>query len=511
MDYFISVHPRSNVRFSALFLDKEEKSSFYPNNFPSMILQEIICVSLDTMADMNIPTNDVPAEQPPAIAPPIKTDDQILPSRKLGACRQKAFTASSTIPSIYIQQFWDTIRSVEKDGREIFSMAIPDAFLTDEIKKAPFYSEYLEHVAKYQQYLDEDHGKAKEGGVPKSPKATKVTKPKIAKQTKPSTPKAAKVTKPANDTAPKHTSSQPPKSTPMPTEPSKKDQGVPEKEPAFDDEEANLQRALKLSLKELETQGPARPVVIRELDSGRIQPLPDVQDQFIFQRCTPIPIEPFGHAESPSLDAEQALTDSEVESDKEVPGIYAGVQDEGQAGSNPGDAENLKLPSEDQVVLEEPASSTGTLSSLQNLDKELSFTNQFPFGDHKKNEPEKINRNQSSVNGLTVSTTIHAPLPTSTATVTTITTTTYLPPPPPQPQQSSFDPILLQRISELEQHMADLIQSNLALEERLDKHGSKLYNLENLNIPHKDEPSSLMRNSHYAVDKAIKHHFELVM
>ncbi|GKC11676.1 hypothetical protein Tco_1008458, partial [Tanacetum coccineum] len=36
----------------------------------------------------------------------------------------------------------------------------------------------------------------------------------------------------------------------------------------------------------------------------------------------------------------------------------------------------------------------------------------------------------------------------------------------------------------LEQHMADLIQSNLALEERLDKHGSRLYKLENLNILH---------------------------
>ncbi|GJW94101.1 hypothetical protein Tco_0173773 [Tanacetum coccineum] len=33
--------------------------------------------------------------------------------------------------------------------------------------------------------------------------------------------------------------------------------------------------------------------------------------------------------------------------------------------------------------------------------------------------------------------------------------------------------------------MADLIQDNLALEERLDKHGTRLYNLENLNIPHK--------------------------
>ncbi|GJU97387.1 hypothetical protein Tco_1326658 [Tanacetum coccineum] len=33
--------------------------------------------------------------------------------------------------------------------------------------------------------------------------------------------------------------------------------------------------------------------------------------------------------------------------------------------------------------------------------------------------------------------------------------------------------------------MADLIQDNLALEERLDKHGTRLYNLENLNISHK--------------------------
>nr|GEX89954.1 hypothetical protein [Tanacetum cinerariifolium] len=42
----------------------------------------------------------------------------------------------------------------EKDGREIFSMPIPDALLTDVIKGALFYSGYLEHVAEYQRYLD---------------------------------------------------------------------------------------------------------------------------------------------------------------------------------------------------------------------------------------------------------------------------------------------------------------------------------------------------------------------
>ncbi|GKD10373.1 retrovirus-related pol polyprotein from transposon TNT 1-94 [Tanacetum coccineum] len=191
-------------------------------------------------------------------------------------------------------------------------MPIPDALLTKDIKGAPYDDEYLEHVAKYQQHLDVEHGMEDEGGATESPKDTKVTKPK-----------AAKVTKPAGDKAPKLTSSQPPKPTQAQTEPSKKDQGkkrkliketsdapspakrakagkvtkqhmpksslqlvdefvdegVPKKEPAHDDEEADLQRALELSLKDQgeQTQGLARLVVIRETDSRRIQPLLDVQ------------------------------------------------------------------------------------------------------------------------------------------------------------------------------------------------------------------------------------------
>ncbi|GJR93600.1 hypothetical protein Tco_0265774 [Tanacetum coccineum] len=61
---------------------------------------------------------------------------------------------------------------------------------------------------------------------------------------------------------------------------------------------------------------------------------------------------------------------------------------------------------------------------------------------------------------LTVSqsvlTAVQAPLPTLTTTATTTTTTT-LPPIPPQPQQGSSDSILIKRIGELEQHMADMV------------------------------------------------------
>nr|GEV33799.1 hypothetical protein [Tanacetum cinerariifolium] len=162
-------------------------------------------------------------------------------------------------------------------------------------------------------------------------------------------------------------------------------------------------------------------------------------EQYIFQRRTPAPTEPSGHAESPSIYAKLHLTDSDTGSDEEgSPVVRVGAQDEGQAGpnrgvqtggqagSNPGDdaepqpqsshvvhagpnlkhmdleatdvstqrhpeqidegftataypnvQENLKLTVKEQVILEEPASSTGTLSSLQHLAKDFSFGNLF--------------------------------------------------------------------------------------------------------------------------------------
>ncbi|GJT32571.1 hypothetical protein Tco_0922990 [Tanacetum coccineum] len=233
------------------------------------------------------------------------------------------------------------------------------------------------------------------------------------------------------------------------------DEGVPVEEPAYNEEDANLKRALELSLMKqgAQTQGTTRPLVIREPESQRIKPLPEVQgkgkekvveeqaaydlltlqtpkkkslaDQFIFQRRPPMPTESSAYAESPSIDAELTLTNSETESDEEASKINVGNQ-EGQAGPNPSIAvesqlqtshvvhtglnlkrmalgtsnastqqkpeqmdeeftttaypnvqENLKLPTEDQVILEEPASSTGTMSSFQNLDKDLSFTDLF--------------------------------------------------------------------------------------------------------------------------------------
>ncbi|GJU46045.1 retrovirus-related pol polyprotein from transposon TNT 1-94 [Tanacetum coccineum] len=145
----------------------------------------------------------------------------------------------------------NTLRFVGKDGREIFGMPIPDALLTDEIKGAPYYGDYQEHITK--------------------PKAAKVTKPAET----PDEPSPAKRSK-GGLVGKRHKPKSPLK---LVDEPS--DEGVPVEDPAHTYEEADLQRALKLSLKEQagQTQGPARPVVLREPDSGKYQPLPEGQEK----------------------------------------------------------------------------------------------------------------------------------------------------------------------------------------------------------------------------------------
>ncbi|GJU23549.1 hypothetical protein Tco_1156891 [Tanacetum coccineum] len=66
---------------------------------------------------------------------------------------------------------------------------------------------------------------------------------------------------------------------------------------------------------------------------------------------------------------------------------------------------------------------------------------------------------------------VHWPLPTTTTTTaapTTTTTTTTLPL-PPQPQQGSSDSILIKRMGELKQHIADFVEENSSLETKIDR------------------------------------------
>ncbi|GJT19208.1 hypothetical protein Tco_0877914 [Tanacetum coccineum] len=490
-----------------------------------------------TMADVNV---NAPAEQAPAMAPPTRTDDQILPRSSWVPHTNffGAFTASSTIPSIYIQQFWDTIRYDKTTGRyncqldeqwfdlnkdtlrdalqitpvnnnqSFSSPPTPDALInfvndlgferprasvlqilwgivnrahidyaermweeftqsihsfiedkknlalhTQGKKKAnpivipssplhlpneeyvlgylKFSAKYLEKVAKHQRYLTGEEGSDPDSPAPKPAKATK---PEATKKSKPSAPKAASVTKPTAAKASKSTSSQQPKPKPAPAKPQEKkrklvtktpdepslvksskrglvtkkckptsslrlvdesvDKGIPVNEPRFDDEEANMQRAVKESLKD----GKRKEKVIEEQVAHTLLDLntpmkKSTTNQYIFQRRTPVtakPIEPSIHHQ----DEKATLADVETDTEElliptENSGEEGGLDPSNSAESKPLPSqgihtdsgldhmdegfivtaylnihENLKLPVEEQVILEEPASSTGTLSSL---------------------------------------------------------------------------------------------------------------------------------------------------
>nr|GEX97525.1 integrase, catalytic region, zinc finger, CCHC-type, peptidase aspartic, catalytic [Tanacetum cinerariifolium] len=369
--------------------------------------------------------------------------------------------------------------SAKGTKREVFRMPIPNELIIADIQGEQYYKECLEKVAKNQRYLADEEGSDPDSFLPKPAKATK---------------------KSIDESV---------------------DEGIPEKEPRFDDEEADIQRAVEESLKSVydASRGPFPPVVIREPDFRKFQPLPEVQGKGKEKRRTPASTEPSGHAESPSIYAELGLTDSDSESDEEVPhmvkvgdqdevqpGPNPGVLTEGQAGSNPGDdaepqpqsslivhagpnlehmdleatdvltqlhpeqmdegftataypniQENLKLTVREQVISEEPDSSTRTLSSLQHLAKDFSFYDLF-FNDkpsEAENEKTTTEIEDESMVSVTIqqdtfaippmktlvidltsrpdSPNVHQPLQAMATKTTTTKTTTTTHPPPPQP------------------------------------------------------------------------------
>nr|GEX73084.1 hypothetical protein [Tanacetum cinerariifolium] len=592
----------------------------------------------DTMGDVNV---NAPADQAPTMAPPTRTDDQIMPHirwvpiGKSNCCLDversqsnpiykiavdilkhtnffKAFTASSTIPSIFIQQFWDTVRYEKPPGVTSSKYKFhprPDSplHLPNEepvIGYLKFSAKATKREVFWMPILNKLITADIQGSDPDSPALNPA---KTTKKSKPSAPKAdlrPLVTKP--------TSSQQPEPKPAPVKsqgkklklvmetsdkpsPAKRskpglvtkrckptsslrsvyesvDEGIPKKEPRFDDEESDIQRALEESLKSVydAPRGPLLPVVIREPDSRKYQSLPEVQGkgkEKVSDEQVALDLLTLQTPKKKSL-ADLFIFQSEVESDEDVPGIDAGVQDEGharpnpdeqdkgQVGPNPSDVatsqpqsspvvharpnlkhtdlkainvstqphpeqmdkgftttaypnvqENLKLTVEEHVILEEPASSTGTFSSLQHLAKDLNFGDLFfndkpSEADNEKTTAETkaesmvsvtIQQDTSVIPPMTTSIidltlrpdspNVNRPLQAMETETTTTTTTTTTHPPPPQPQLSTTDSMLMKHIGELEHIMVNLIQDNKHLEERLESHGTRLYTLENLDIP----------------------------
>nr|GEY26461.1 hypothetical protein [Tanacetum cinerariifolium] len=228
------------------------------------------------MVDVNV---NAPADQAPTMAPPTRTDDQILPHIRW---RKYRFYPRPDSP-LHLPNEKPGLRYLKfiakGTKREVFEIPIPDNLITANIQGEPYFKEYLEKVTKHQTYLGDEKGSAPNSPAPKPAKATKKSKPSVPK-----------------------VDLRPP-------------------EPRFDDEEVDVQRALEESLKSIYDApwGPLPPGVIREPER------------------TSTSTGSSGHDESSSLYAKLGLTNSEVESDEDVPGIDAGVQEEGQVGPNLGE------------------------------------------------------------------------------------------------------------------------------------------------------------------------------
>nr|GFD35898.1 hypothetical protein [Tanacetum cinerariifolium] len=155
------------------------------------------------------------------------------------------------------------------------------------------------------------------------------------------------------------------------------------------------------------------------------------------------------------------------------------------ATAYPNIQENLKLPVHEPVIPEEPISSTGTLSSLQQLTREFSFGDQFindkpTEADNEKTTTETeveslvsvtIQQDTSPIPPMTspeinitatsdsptVQATIPISAPATEATTTTMSTT--LPIPSPQ-QPSMIESRTIKRIGELELLIKGMVERN---------------------------------------------------
>nr|GEW00239.1 uncharacterized mitochondrial protein AtMg00810-like [Tanacetum cinerariifolium] len=105
-DIFTKALPRQRLRFDRCVLDCGLPESY-------------------TMADMTAPTG-----QAPTMAPPVRTNDQILPRIRWVQTGYLKFSAKGT-------------------KREVFGMPIPDSLITADLREASYYQEYLENVVKY--------------------------------------------------------------------------------------------------------------------------------------------------------------------------------------------------------------------------------------------------------------------------------------------------------------------------------------------------------------------------
>nr|GEV70470.1 putative reverse transcriptase domain-containing protein [Tanacetum cinerariifolium] len=434
---------------------------------------------------------------------------------------------------------------------KVFGMPIPDELISNNIRNEPYYNAYLKMVEKHDRKVAAKKEGKKKTVSAKQPKS----KPNIKNLSKPAPVQKPKATK---ERPSKASTAKPPKPKPAKekstktTPPLKAGKGkivkvrtssVAIQEPvveatrplsvvegkeastgpsaqAQDDTSVNIVRDSP-SPTDAETEGVASEktnsrsdTVILQFDEEQGK---DVDDQVKLKEKTDKLDQGQGGSD-PSRTPESRRPPEHVVMDEDQArlnleksrGALAGpdpdpTHDELMADLYPKIHESLKFPTDAHVILEEPLSSSGTLSSMKNLDDAYTIEDQFINDKSTEDEPGKLNAESEVVSMVIVL--IHqasssipplstpiidlSPLKPSsstkalivTATTTTKTTNLLLPPPPPQ--QSTSDSELVVRVTALEQKLAAFEQKSKTLDNTTQNLGSKIFTLKLRDLPHK--------------------------
>ncbi|GJX44570.1 hypothetical protein Tco_0261246 [Tanacetum coccineum] len=161
------------------------------------------------------------------------------------------------------------------------------------------------------------------------------------------------------------------------------------------------------------------------------------------------------------------------------------THDEFMANVYPNVHESLKFTADKHVILEDPLSSSGTLSLMKNLDDAYTIGDQFL--NDKLTEYELAKTQFPPLSTPVIDLSPPKPVPSTTQapifTATTITTTTTLPPPPQQ--QSTTDSELVARVTALEKKFFDFEQKSNTLDNTTQNLRSRVFTLELRDLPHK--------------------------
>ncbi|GKB91575.1 hypothetical protein Tco_0963847 [Tanacetum coccineum] len=363
-----------------------------------------------------------------------------------------------------------SIRSQRPKSMKVFGMQIPNELISNNIKNAQYYNAYLEMVAKH----GAEGCSQKEKKMEKEDSKYQTTKSKSAidkvKQTAPAAkPKLAKgqtIYKP---------------STAKPTKPK------PAKPTPLQDRQGHKGHAR------------VRGVAIQEPIAEAIRPLPVVEGKgkaIITEEQAAQSLLAL-HTPKRRSTAYQFMLKQVLDQIRQTVEVILRVVPEG--------SESFEGFADDIFILEDlPLSSTGTLSSMKNLEDAYAIGDQFINDKSTDDELGKLNVEAEVVSMVTVliyqasssvpplltpvidlsppkpaSSTTQAPI----FTATTTTTPTTLPPPPQQ--QSITESELAERIATLEKKLFDLELNNKNLDNTTRNLGSRVYTLELRDLPYK--------------------------